>query len=814
MSEKLKTKTNGKVKLAKKPEREKIPLRERLRMDPRWFTAEAKRWYILLGLSAMVSLLLFPNVLTRSKIYQIGDVADRNIKASQEFLIQDSELTEKTRQEAVRAVIPVYDLDPAAANIDSRLRDAFKAARNFRGKILQSEESPENRRMKTEVYRKTFFETLDIPEDRALFDSLYRIGFPSEVEEATINLISQILKNGLVGNKEMLLGHTTKGIVVHNIHSGNEIKVSDLSRFYDLEDAKEILKGQSNVLTKLMPSRRMADVSLTLAGLLIKPNLTFNKRETELRKELALQSVKPFYFKVKKGEMLVREGERITGEHLLKLSERSRLLKRKEMIIRAPAVAVLVGFLLFAMYMVGLMGRRTSRDEVKDLLFNAITLLFIFLIVIAADFIADEMAQGFHLISTRALVYAIPVASGAMLVSIFHGMGVAASFSLIASVLTCLVIGGQVEFFVYFFISSLVGGYGVRYCRERGILIKAGLKVGLINMVLAFCIEAIYGPFYTIEALIGVASAFIGGVFVGVIATGILPLVEMSFGYTTDIKLLELANLDQALLRDLMIQAPGTYHHSVIVSNMVEATGKAVNANSLLAKVAAYYHDIGKMKKPHYFIENQMESENKHEKLAPSMSSLILISHVKDGIELAKEHKLGKEIIDIIAQHHGTSLITFFYEKAKEQRQKKGQKTVQIKEEDFRYPGPKPQTKEAGLVMLADAVEAASRTLVDPTAARIQGLVQTIINKAFSDGQLNDCELTLKDLNEIAKSFNKTLSGIFHHRVEYPEPVTKPQQPKKGENGDSDSLSEKNSRGKKPEDKAETEESLKRLGLS
>jgi hypothetical protein len=252
----------------------------------------------------------------------------------------------------------------------------------------------------------------------------------------------------------------------------------------------------------------------------------------------------------------------------------------------------------------------------------------------------------------------------------------------------------------------------------------------------------------------------------------------------------------------------------VIVSNLVEATAKAVNADPLVAKVAAYYHDIGKMKKPLYFIENQADCGNKHEKLAPSMSSLILISHVKDGVELAKKHKLGKEIIDIIRQHHGTSLISFFYEKAREQTERKGMKSFQVKKEDFRYPGPKPQTKEAGLVMLADFVEAASRTLVEPTAARIQGMVQKIINKAFSDGQLDECELTLKDLHEIAKGFNKTLSGIFHHRVEYPESVAITAPGKKGKDGNSNHLSAGDSRGKKADDKREAGESLKRLGLS
>jgi membrane-associated HD superfamily phosphohydrolase len=217
------------------------------------------------------------------------------------------------------------------------------------------------------------------------------------------------------------------------------------------------------------------------------------------------------------------------------------------------------------------------------------------------------------------------------------------------------------------------------------------------------------------------------------------------------------------------------------------------------------------MKKPLYFIENQMGGENRHEKLAPSMSSLILISHVKDGVELAKKHKLGREIADIIQQHHGTSLISFFYQKAKERTYTKGGKTIEVEEENFRYPGPKPQTKEAGLVMLADMVEAASRSVVDPTPSRIKGMVQKIINNAFSDGQLNECELTLKDLNEIAKSFNKTLSGIFHQRIEYPETTTRSS--RTSANGHTDHISTETTRSKKPDDKAESPEGLKRLGL-
>ena len=302
-----------------------------------------------------------------------------------------------------------------------------------------------------------------------------------------------------------------------------------------------------------------------------------------------------------------------------------------------------------------------------------------------------------------------------------------------------------------------------------------------------------------------------GGIGSGIVTAGIVPLVEMAFGYTTDITLLELANLDRPILRRLMIEAPGTYHHSVIVGSLVEAAASEIGANPLLAKVCGYYHDIGKIKKPLYFIENQTDGKNKHDKLAPSMSSLILIAHIKDGVEIAKENKLGQIIHDTIRQHHGTSLIKYFYEKAK---QLKGEENVNI--DNFRYPGPKPQTREAGLVMLADVVEAASRTLDNPTPSRIQGLVQNLINKIFSDGQLDACELTLKDLHNIAKSFNKLSYGIHHHRIEYTEKRVSAGENGKGKtrNGGSDRQPSKQVQDLDEEDKTNGTGHLKRLGLS
>jgi len=344
----------------------------------------------------------------------------------------------------------------------------------------------------------------------------------------------------------------------------------------------------------------------------------------------------------------------------------------------------------------------------------------------------------------------------------------------------------------------------VKNCRQHSVLIKAGLAISLVNLAMVSAFKLMEFPFTAPDLIIAQAFALGGGLFTGVLALGLTPIIEAGFHYSSNIRLLELLNLDQPILRELMLLTPGTYHHSLVVGQMVEAAAESIGANPLLAKAAAYYHDIGKVKKPLYFVENQLGGENKHEKLAPSLSALILISHVKDGVDLARKHNLGERIVDIIQQHHGSSFISYFFHKAKTQ----ASQTQQVKAEDYRYPGPRPQTREAGLVLLADQVEAASKTLTDPTPARIQGMVQKIINNVFADGQLDTCELTLKDLHLIAKSFNKILSGIFHQRIQYP---LSPEKKKSHE--DLDKQPAKKGNHKSAENQEKSREDLRRLGL-
>jgi hypothetical protein len=772
-------------------------------------------WIYLVILSLGISVLLFPNLLRAPKVgYSLGDVATKDIKASHDFLVEDKELTKQRRDEAVREALYVYEFDTTGAYLSQRIQDSFSLARKELERLSSVALEPSLRSETLARLRDQFFELLGITLNPTLFEQLVDHSFSRDIEESVLSATGRILERGVVSSSTVLMPQKGKEIILRDVDTQQEFKVDDLDRFYDLQGARQHASQITRRLLANEDKDEMASAATLLATQVIRPNITFNLRDTELRKEEARKSVTPIYFKVKKGEMIVREGEKITPTHLLKLETEAALQERYPQRGMAIAMAVIVGLLLTLSYRVLLRVPNPLQGNSRSMLFTSSTLVLMFLVVLLYHIVAGEVARGFHFFTIHTLLFALPVPLGAMLVSIFQGLEAAIAFSLIISILASIALEGGVELFIYFLMGSLLAAHGVRHCRERMVLIKTGIKLGALNIVMAGAIQILWGNPYVTTGAISLVAGFLGGALVGVIATGFLPLIEMVFGFTTDIKLLELSSLDQPILKDLMVKAPGTYHHSVVVSNMVEASAQSIGANPLLAKVSAYYHDIGKIKKPLYFVENQRKGDNRHEKLAPSMSSLILTAHVKDGVELARKHKLGREIIDIIKQHHGTSLISYFYQKAREQVNKRGSRSPHVKEEDFRYPGPKPQTKEAGLVLVADAVEAASRTLVDPTPARIKGMVQKIINNIFSDGQLDECELTLKDLNHIAESFTKTLSGIFHSRIEYPEAVTKGKAGRKRENGNSNHLAapyEKNGSG---ENKEADRANLKRLGIS
>ena len=358
----------------------------------------------------------------------------------------------------------------------------------------------------------------------------------------------------------------------------------------------------------------------------------------------------------------------------------------------------------------------------------------------------------------------IPITVVPMLVALlFNQLELVFLVSLAVAVSVAAIAGNSLYLGVLFFTSSLASGVLVINARRRITIIRAGFIIGLLQVLLLFFIWHFEGRLGQVS-LRSYSLIFANGLICSIIVLGLLPVFEYLFKIVTNISMLELADFNHPLLQKMIMEAPGTYHHSLIVGNLSESACRAVGANALLARIGAYYHDIGKLQKPEYFSENQ-ESSSKHDHLSPTMSKMVIMNHVKDGVELARKYRLNQSIIDFIEQHHGNSLVYYFYRRALETLEE----DQDIKEEGFRYAGPKPATKETAIVLLADSVEAATRGLKDPTPVKIVEVVHKVINNKFIDGQLDECELTLKDLEKISDVFIRILSGIYHGRVSYPE---------------------------------------------
>ena len=465
-----------------------------------------------------------------------------------------------------------------------------------------------------------------------------------------------------------------------------------------------------------------------------------------------------------------------------------------------------LAFILLKTMLAAWLGERPA--GFKDLLFLASLLVLALLSVRGYFLFAGALTRAHAGLEARALAFGAPLALAPLLAALFLGRRVGLLMALAGALLTALSRSPAGDLFFYYLVSGSVAAHLAAAEGTRLDLVKAGLRsAGAGALVLAGL--ALYrGWLVSSGFALGLVAVGLGGALAGVLAAGLAPLAEMIFGYTTSTRYLELASLDHPLLRELMLKAPGTYHHSLVVSSLAEAAAREIGANHRLARAAALFHDIGKLKKADYFVENQMGGPNRHAKLAPSMSALILISHVKEGVETARRHRLSPAIIDIMAQHHGTRLIHFFYNKAQDCRRRHGRGCPDP--EPFRYPGPRPQSREAALVMLADTVEAACRALDHPSPARIKGTVQTEINKIFGEGQLDQCDLTLRDLHRIAGSFHSILVGIFHQRVEYPRAE---EGTGKGD-GDRHRQPGGPERGSEPPDREAASAGLGRLGLS
>lgn len=725
---------------------------------------EENKWLlIVLGLSVvfLLTFLLIPGGIFSAPRLAAGDVAQRDIKAPVDLIVKDEATIRRKQQAAEERVFSVYDLDSnAISQIEAKIASAFEEMR-------AAVKGYKNGEITAEAFQsqeKAFIEKMGIPVSSATLKTLLSVNYNKDIQEKIVKILSTVMERGVIADRYLLEADKEKGIITRTINENREGHVKNLSEILDVKEAN---KQMLSLTASFFPStnRAVQNAAAEICTKMLGPNLVFNKNETEARKKEAVINIKPLFYKIKKGDTILRNGQRVAEEHIAILGEISKYQGRGYILQVFLGIAFLASIIIYTFYRDIMRYKRYLPFDLSKFLLISILIVGNVAITKLSYFLFGSFAERYEFIDNTDFIFAIPVVIGPMLAAILFDIHIAIVFSFINSLLIGMAIKEEPLIILFSFIGGIVAAFSVIQCKKRSALQRAGLFVGLINILMIIAINLYNARVFTIKGPLDIAFGLSGGFIASTMVSGLLSLLESSFKITTNFKLLELLDLNQPILRQLFVVAPGTYHHSMVVSTLTESAAEAIKVNPLLARVAAYYHDIGKITKPEYFIENQMTGANRHDNLAPSMSSLILISHVKDGVELAKEHRLPKEIIDIIQQHHGTRIITYFYNKAQESRDPN---LPSINEMDYRYHGPKPQTKIAAIVLLADAVEASSRLLADPTPARISNLVEKIVKDIFVDEQLNECDLTLRDLSTITNSFVKALTGIFHHRIDYP----------------------------------------------
>ncbi|WP_416827269.1 HD family phosphohydrolase [Ectobacillus polymachus] len=548
---------------------------------------------------------------------------------------------------------------------------------------------------------------------------------------------------------QLTVGRESTVTAVNNLMSNN-IKINEV------DQAKEQI---TNELRFANVPDRLKDSLIALGQYAIVPNYFYDPGTTKERKQMEMDAVAPVY--ILQGQVLVKEGDTITREvyDQLKLVG---LVDNKNPLQPFIGLGILIVILIYFVYRQFDMFLKKKRDEIPYVLAYTIILSITLLLMKAISL--------FQKVEYTGMGYIVPVAMGTMLVKLMIGDRFVLLTSVILSICGSIMFNeGVTNTFnysigLYMLLSALSVSVFLHEKNRRSMILQAGLFISMFNVVILGSLYLLRnGQFSMFEISIHLMIAAASGIISSILAMGILPYLEGGLGIVSTIRLMELGSPNHTLLRKILLETPGTYHHSIMVANLAEAACEAVGANGLLARVGAYYHDIGKTMHPHFFIENQMGLENPHNKLKPELSRDIIFAHVSNGVKLLEENKMPKEVIDIAAQHHGTTLLKYFYYKA-----------VQIDkdaydENMFRYPGPKATSKESAIVGIADSVEAAVRSLQAPTKEQIQQFVKGIIQDRLQDGQFSDCDLTFRELEIIEKTLQETLNGIFHSRIKYPD---------------------------------------------
>ncbi|PXV66408.1 hypothetical protein C8C78_11147 [Halanaerobium congolense] len=714
-------------------------------------------WAVIFFL--LIALTLNLDLIPNQVDLRAGQVSQNDITAPRTITFIDESRTSELRQRAADTAPRVYEEDSTVEeevlNKVNVLFDTIKSEREFFyfNKINLSEsETDEQNDSRVEPDQKQGNTEKNVFGQNEI-DNLNE----DEINEI-INLINSEIDLEISDqNLANLIKLTDSELSELRERATNLIQSKLQSRILpsDLTSAREDLR-QSAMELDISREKRLILADLTES--VIAANMFLNQEATANRREEAIAEVEAVEKTVRQGEMIVRKGDVVT-EADIEILERLGLQKSG---INYYNIS---GRILISLILVLLLGFYFYKYQ-PDIWDDNSKLLLIELLI----FIVVVLAKILTLFHNPFVDYMVPTAMASILLTILIGSDTALITTLFISLLIAPIYDMNFNIVLTSFLAGLIGIFSVSKVKARGDIIRAGLNVSFILVFLIGGLSLLQQNQDWRILIWSVGGGIINGLLVGILANGLLPYLEDLFNMTSSVKLLELSNPSQPILKRMLVEAPGTYHHSIIVGNLAETAAEDVGADSLLARAAAYYHDIGKLKRPYFFSDNQFGGENPHDKTSPNLSALIIKSHVKDGVELAGENGLPSKITDIIKQHHGTNLISYFYQQALQDN-----KHDDIEKKDFRYDGPKPQSREAAIIMLADITEAAirSKNFNKNNHDRIEGFVRGLVKDKLIENQLDQSNLTLTDLDTIVKSFVKVLTGIYHQRVEYPEKLLK-----------------------------------------
>ena len=736
--------------------------------------------FLTILIASIVSFLLVFKWAPSSSTYKVGEVVRGNIKAPYDLEVVDEIATKNRMQRNKEKILPRYDIDLSLiTDISSRIKIAFDAHHQqillFQNELLKQRKLKSKNKILDDIFLNEIVHKAEYIKIEKNFEKKLGGNFPPKllfffrdniysfsIADSMTVIAKQALPREIVSDRQLYISHLVRGIFVKDIATGEKVKISSSVKPVELRELEKIVL-QNIKKVKFEYSRDFQNLLSKQIIKMARPTLSFNSLATLQEQKRALASTRKVKKTIKEGEMIARDGERL-NKNQLKI-----LKKLREIYSAGNSTDYFLGTMIIILLFFILCWFAVRRFNLLDYKEIKQVVLFIFLIILNllilkfGIVVALGVQSNFEQFNITAFYNLIPFASISLVSLFLQGRREAIFITIINSVIVMLILPGNITYPLMVLASGIVTASNWKNYTSRTVILFVSVVVGILNVAINSGIYLQKGLYVLLSNWDIVIFSFFGGLGNIIIVSALIPILESLFKLTTDMKLLELSDHNHPLLKNMILRAPGTYHHSIMVGNLAEEAAGKVGANPLLIRAGAFFHHIGKTLKSEYFIENQI-SENRHDKLTPNMSALILISHVKEGVELAKKHKLPNEIVDLISQHHGTSLIRFFYDKALKLKD-----NGEVRVESFCYPGPRPRTKEAGILMLADMVEASAKTLAEPSPGQLSSLVSRIVQPVIKDSQLEECYLTLSDLGVIQDSFLRVLAGFYHHRLNYPE---------------------------------------------